>query len=74
MRIEGSNFAAANFNFQVFFQESFSLHRKSNGEAYGKSEQKKKRVKKLFTVIRAEEKKDSTQNSSLNRAVAVRER
>ena len=55
MRIEGSNLAAANFNFQVSFRASLSL-REVQQKFLRKVRAEEKESKKLFAVIRAEEK------------------
>ena len=65
MRIEGSNLAAANLNFQVSFQASLFLQ---------KVRAEEKESNNLFVVYRVEEKESPLITHSTARAVAVRER
>jgi hypothetical protein len=55
MRIEGSNVAAANFDFQVSFQASLSLQ-KIQQRVLQKVRVEEKESKNIFMVIRAAEK------------------
>jgi hypothetical protein len=55
MRIEGSNLAASNFNFQVSFRASLSS-RETQRKFPRKVRAEEKESKNLFAVIRAEEK------------------
>jgi hypothetical protein len=64
MRVDVSNLAAANFNFPSIISNKSLFAEKSNGQSYGKSEQKYKRAKissrKSRKKLSAAEKEKST--------------
>ena len=73
MRIEGSNVAAANFDFQVFFQASRSS-RKIQRKFLKDIQSRRKREQKSLCSNQSRRKRESTYHSLRNRAVAIGER
>ncbi len=73
MRIEGSNVAAANFDFQVSFQTSLPLQ-KIWQKFLKDSQSRRKREQKSLCRNQSRRKRESAHHSLHNRAVAVGER
>ncbi len=73
MRIEGSNVAAANFDFQAVFQASRFFSRKIQRKFLKDSQSRRKREQKSLRGNQSRRKRESTYHSLRNRAVAIGE-